>query len=73
MSAMGAYMLLGFIGLLVSGFFLSQAYSILSTLYFGMAAVMARLQAGGAASGIQETRETAAALGRYGASRIPLR
>ncbi len=45
-SALGGLMLLGFAGLLVSGFFLSQGYSIFSTLYFALAAAMGRLQAG---------------------------
>lgn len=44
--ALGGLMLLGFAGLLVSGFFLSQGYSIFSTLYFALAAAMRRLQAG---------------------------
>jgi hypothetical protein len=39
-------MLLGFAGFLVSGFFLSQGYSIFSTLYFALAAAMGRLQSG---------------------------
>jgi len=37
-------MLLGFTGLLVSGFFLSQGYSIYLTLYFGLAVAVGRLQ-----------------------------
>jgi len=44
-SALSGYMLLGFVGLLVSGFFLSQGYSIFSTLYFALAAAIGRLQA----------------------------
>jgi hypothetical protein len=44
-------MLLGFAGLLVSGFFLSQGYSIFATLYFALAAAMARLQAGSSPAG----------------------
>lgn len=42
---LGGLMLLGFAGLLVSGFFLSQGYSIFSTLYFALAAATGRLQA----------------------------
>jgi len=42
---LGGLMLLGFAGLLVSGFFLSQGYSIFSTLYFALAAATVRLQA----------------------------
>ena len=49
MAALGGLMLLGFVGLLVSGFFLSQGYSIFSTLYFALAAAMERLRAGFAA------------------------
>jgi len=45
MSSLGGLMLLGFSGLLVSGFFLSQAYSIFCTLYFALAAVMGRIEA----------------------------
>ena len=44
--ALGGLMLVGFTGLLVSGFFLSQGYSIFFTLYFALAAAMGRLQAG---------------------------
>lgn len=44
--ALGGLMLLGFAGLLVSGFFLSQGYSLFSTFYFALAAAMGRLQAG---------------------------
>jgi len=43
MSALGGVMLLGFLGLLVSGFFLSQGYSIFTTLYFALAAALVRL------------------------------
>jgi O-antigen ligase len=46
MSALGSLMLLGFTGLSVSGLFLTQGYSIFSTLYFALAAVMGRLQVG---------------------------
>jgi O-antigen ligase len=42
--ALGGLMLLGFAGLVVSGFFLSQAYSVVYTLYFALAAVVVRLQ-----------------------------
>ena len=58
MSALGGFMLLGFAGLLVSGFFLSQGYSIFLTLYFALAAAMGRLQAGPSA-GIEATRGAA--------------
>ena len=44
--ALGGNMLLGFVGLLVSGFFLSQGYSIYSTLYFALAATAGRMGAG---------------------------
>lgn len=44
-SALAGLMLLGFAGNLVSGFFLSQGYSIFTTLYFGLAASMLRIQA----------------------------
>ena len=46
MSALGGLMLLGFAGLSVAGFFLSQGYSIFSTLYFALAAAIGRIQAG---------------------------
>jgi len=42
----------------VSGFFLSQGYSIFLTLYFALAAAMGRLQAGPSA-GIEATRGAA--------------
>jgi O-antigen ligase len=63
--ALSGLMLLGFVGLLVSGFFLSQGYSIFSTLYFALAAAMGRLQAGSSAV-IEATRgaaDTSAAQG----------
>jgi len=72
-SALSGYMLLGFIGLLVSGFFLSQGYSILTTLYFALAAVTGRLQAAVLASSDQPTRVVADASGRYGGGGIPVR
>jgi O-antigen ligase len=50
MTALGGLMLLGFVGLLVAGFFLSHGYSTLMTLYFALAAVMARLEAGAKSS-----------------------
>jgi O-antigen ligase len=43
-SALSGLMVLGFSGLLVAGFFLSQGYSSFFTLYFALAAAMARLQ-----------------------------
>ena len=73
MSALGGYMLLGFVGLLVSGFFLSHGYSVLTTLYFGLAAVMARLQAMERASSVQAATGTADQVVRYGDSGIPAR
>ena len=42
--AASGLMLLGFTGLMISGFFLSQGYSIFSTLYFALAASLERLQ-----------------------------
>jgi len=53
--ALGGLMLVGFTGLLVSGFFLSQGYSIFFTLYFALAAAMGRLQAGPATRGAADT------------------
>jgi len=44
--ALAGLMLLGFTGLLVSGFFLSQGYSIFFTLYFALAAALKRIQVG---------------------------
>jgi O-antigen ligase len=44
LGALGALMLLGFTGLMISGFFLSQGYSIFVTLYFALAACLERLQ-----------------------------
>ncbi len=64
MSALSGFMLLGFAGLLVSGFFLSQGYSIYFTLYFGLAAAMGRLQAGPSAV-IEATRAAAGTSERY--------
>jgi O-antigen ligase len=57
-SALSGLMLLGFVGLLISGFFLSQGYSTFSTLYFALAAAMVRLQAGSSAV-IEATRRAA--------------
>jgi O-antigen ligase len=45
LAALAGLMLLGFIGVLISGFFLSHGYSIFLTFYFALAAVMARMQA----------------------------
>lgn len=42
---LGSLMLLGFIGNLVVGFFLSQGWSVFFTLFFALAAVLQRLQA----------------------------
>jgi O-antigen ligase len=44
-SALAGLMLLGYVGLLVSGFFLSQGFSIFTTLYFALAASLLRIQA----------------------------
>jgi O-antigen ligase len=44
LGALGGLMLLGFAGLVVSGFFLSQGYSIFCTLYFALAAAVAGIQ-----------------------------
>jgi len=48
LGALAGLLLLGFAGLLVSGFFLSQGYSMFATLYFALAAVVARLEAASA-------------------------
>jgi O-antigen ligase len=73
MCALGGYMHFGFVGLLVAAFFLSHGYSVLLTLYFGLAAVMARLQAVKPASGIQVTEGAADTPGRYEGNGIPVR
>jgi O-antigen ligase len=44
LGALSGLMLLGFTGLMISGFFLSQGYSIFSTLFFALAASLERLQ-----------------------------
>jgi O-antigen ligase len=67
-SALGSCMLLGFTGCLVSGFFLSQAYSLYFTLYFALAAVMERLRAG-----IEATRRVADTSDRYAGGGISSR
>ena len=67
---LSGFMLLGFAGLLVTGFFLSQGYSIFFTLYFALAAAVARLQAGPAAI-IEATRKTAHTSERYRRGGIP--
>jgi putative inorganic carbon (HCO3(-)) transporter len=43
LGALGGLLLLGFIGHLVSGFFLTQGYSLFSTLYFALAAAIGRV------------------------------
>lgn len=43
--ALGGFMLVGFVGHLVSAFFLSQAYSVYFALYFGLATVLRKLGA----------------------------
>jgi hypothetical protein len=65
-------MLLGFVGLLVSGFFLSHGYSLLSTLYFALAAAIERVHAQSPA-GLQSTRKAANASERYRGDGIPAR
>jgi hypothetical protein len=40
LAALGGLMFLGLVGLLVAGFFISQGYSIFSTLYFALAAAI---------------------------------
>jgi O-antigen ligase len=49
-AALSGLMLLGFTGLMISGFFLSQGYSIFATLYFALAACLERLQSQPAAA-----------------------
>jgi len=44
MRALAGLMFLGFVGLVVSGFFISQGYSVFCTLYFGLGAAMARIR-----------------------------
>jgi putative inorganic carbon (HCO3(-)) transporter len=44
LAALGGLMFLGFVGLLMAGFFLSQGYSIFSTLYFALAAAITGIQ-----------------------------
>ncbi len=44
LGAVSGLMLLGFTGLMISGFFLSQGYSIFATLYFALAASLERLR-----------------------------
>jgi O-antigen ligase len=43
LSVLAGLMFLGFVGVLISGFFLSQGYSVFLTFYFALAAAMARL------------------------------
>lgn len=52
--ALAGFMVIGFAGLLVSGFFLSQAYSMFFTLYFALGAVMTRLHASLASAAPQD-------------------
>jgi len=68
-SALSGLMLLGFVGLLVSGFFLSHGYSIYSTLYFALAAAMGRLPAGPSGR-IEATRGAADTSERYRGGRL---
>jgi hypothetical protein len=69
-SALSGLMLLGFIGLLVSGFFISQGYSIFATLYFALAAAMARLQARNSVA-VETTQGAAHTSEGYRGNRIP--
>jgi O-antigen ligase len=62
--ALGGVMLIGFGGLLVTGLFLSQGYSIFFTLYFALAAAIGRLQTG-PSTGIEGMRGAADASERY--------
>jgi O-antigen ligase len=71
LSALSGYMLLGFIGLLVAGFFLSHGYSMISTLYFALAAVIGRLQSAKPASVAQATRGVAATSEHFRGGGIP--
>ncbi len=72
MSALGGLMLLGFVGLLVSGFFLSQGYSIFSTFYFALAAAMRRLQ-DAPSTASDAARRTAGTSEPFGRGGIPAR
>lgn len=69
LGALGGYMLLGFVGLLVAGLFLTHGYSVFLTLYFGLAAVVERLQAAQTAAVAREAAES----GRYEGSGITAR
>lgn len=65
LEALGGLMLLGFVGLLVSGFFLSQGYSMLTTLYFALAAVMERLRVSTTTPGIETIPDTVRTPGTF--------
>ncbi len=62
--ALGALLVLGFTGLLVTGFFLSQGFSVLFTIYFGLAAAMARIRSASHTAG-EPLNIPAAAQGRH--------
>ena len=63
-SALSGLMAVGFSGLLVAGFFLSQGYSTFFTLYFALAAAVARLQWTRAA--VEREHEAVAGAERFG-------
>ncbi len=69
LGALSGCMLLGFVGLLVSGFFLTHGYSVFLTLYFGLAAVVARLHGAQTVPAVRAAAEA----GRYGDSGITAR
>lgn len=64
--ALAGLLLLGYVGLLVSGFFLSQGYSIFATLYFALAASLRLIhERGPAASAVRLPAASAPAQGEY--------
>jgi O-antigen ligase len=69
-STLSGLMLLGFVGLLVSGFFLSHGYSLLSTFYFALAAAMERVHAR-ISAGTESTRGAVDASEPYAGGGIP--
>jgi hypothetical protein len=61
----------GFVGLLVSGFFLLQGYSICATLHFALAAAMGRLQEEKPSADTEATRGSADSSEQYRVGGIP--
>lgn len=70
LKALGSFTLLGFIGLLICGMFLTQGYSVFLSLFFGLAASMRAIQAKSSALSPKASRPSISSVGA-GRSKTP--